>query len=56
MTKPPEVYIVPSEEMNAFAAGTKPGKQVAAATTALLRRLTPEEIEAVMAHVRALCS
>lgn len=33
LAQPPDVYIIPSEDMNAFAAGTKPGAQVTAATT-----------------------
>lgn len=33
LPQPPAVYIIPTEEMNAFAAGTRPGSQVTAATT-----------------------
>ena len=44
----PKVYIVPSEEPNAFAAGTK--ASVVAVTTGLLDLLTPQELRAVLAH------
>merc|ERR1719160_1894025 len=44
----PRVYIIPSEESNAFAAGTK--ASVVAVTTGLLDLLTPRELRAVLAH------
>merc|ERR1719313_3055646 len=44
----PKVYIIPSEEPNAFAAGTK--ASVVAVTTGLLDLLTPQELRAVLAH------
>merc|ERR1719326_1522165 len=44
----PRVYIIPSEEPNAFAAGTK--ASVVAVTTGLLELLTPQELRAVLAH------
>ena len=44
----PRVYIVPSAEPNAFAAGTK--ASVVAVTTGLLDLLTPQELRAVLAH------
>merc|ERR1719331_3163747 len=44
----PKVYIIPSEEPNAFAAGTK--ASVVAVTTGLLDLLTPRELRAVLAH------
>jgi len=44
----PRVYIIPSEEPNAFAAGTK--ASVVAVTTGLLDLLTPRELRAVLAH------
>jgi heat shock protein HtpX len=44
----PKVYIIPSEEPNAFAAGTK--ASVVAVTTGLLDLLTPQELCAVLAH------
>merc|ERR1719235_3053509 len=44
----PRVYIIPSDEPNAFAAGTK--ASVVAVTTGLLDLLTPQELRAVLAH------
>jgi len=44
----PKVYIIPSDEPNAFAAGTK--ASVVAVTTGLLDLLTPRELRAVLAH------
>merc|ERR1712025_439181 len=44
----PKVYIIPSEEPNAFAAGTK--ASVVAVTTGLLDLLAPQELRAVLAH------
>jgi len=44
----PKVYIIPSEEPNAFAAGTK--ASMVAVTTGLLDLLTPRELRAVLAH------
>merc|ERR1719160_1511904 len=44
----PKVYIIPSEEPNAFAAGTK--ASVVAGATGLLDLLTPRELRAVLAH------
>merc|ERR1712230_351412 len=44
----PKVYIIPSEEPNAFAAGTK--ASVVAVTTGLLDLLAPRELRAVLAH------
>merc|ERR1739848_405912 len=44
----PKVYIISSEEPNAFAAGTK--ASVVAVTTGLLDLLTPRELRAVLAH------
>ena len=43
-----QVYIIPSDEPNAFAAGTK--ASVVAVTTGLLDLLTPRELRAVLAH------
>merc|ERR1711977_717618 len=44
----PKVYIIPSDEPNAFAAGTK--ASVVAVTTGLLDLLSPRELRAVLAH------
>lgn len=46
----PKVYIVDDPSPNAFATGRNPQNAAVAATTGLLERLTPEEVEAVMAH------
>ncbi len=46
----PKVYVVDSDQPNAFATGRNPENAAVVATTGLLRRLTPEEIAGVMAH------
>lgn len=46
----PRVYIIPSESPNAFATGRNPEHAAVAATEGILRILTPEELEGVMAH------
>ncbi len=46
----PKVYVVESDQPNAFATGRNPENAAVAATTGLLRRLTAEEIAGVMAH------
>ena len=46
----PKVYIIEDASPNAFATGRNPENAAVAATTGLLDRLTPEEVEAVMAH------
>jgi heat shock protein HtpX len=46
----PKVFIVESDQPNAFATGRNPENAAVAATTGLLRRLSPDEIEGVMAH------
>jgi heat shock protein HtpX len=46
----PKVYIIPSESPNAFATGRNPGHAAVAATEGILRILSPEELEGVMAH------
>src|SRR2546426_10984171 len=46
----PKVYIIPSEAANAFATGRNPKHSAVAATEGILRLLTREELEGVMAH------
>jgi heat shock protein HtpX len=46
----PKVYIVESPNPNAFATGRNPENAAVAATTGLIDMLSPEEVEAVMAH------
>lgn len=46
----PKVFIINSDQPNAFATGRDPEHASVAATTGLLDRLSPEEIEGVMAH------
>jgi len=46
----PRVYVIPSESPNAFATGRNPEHAAVAATEGILRILSPEELEGVMAH------
>ena len=46
----PKVYIIPDQSPNAFATGRNPQHAAVAATEGILRILTPEELEGVMAH------
>ncbi len=46
----PKVYLIDNEQPNAFATGRNPQNAAVAATTGLLRRLSHEEVAAVMAH------
>lgn len=46
----PAVYLIDTDQPNAFATGRNPQNAAVAATTGLLRRLTREEIAGVMAH------
>lgn len=46
----PKVYIIPDDSPNAFATGRNPQNAAVAATEGVLRILTPEELEGVMAH------
>lgn len=46
----PKVYLIESDQPNAFATGRDPEHAAVAATTGLLRMLTQEEIAGVMAH------
>lgn len=46
----PKVYIIESNQPNAFATGRNPQNAAVAATTGLLRILSHDEVEGVMAH------
>lgn len=46
----PRVYIIPDDSPNAFATGRNPNHAAVAATEGILRILSPEELEGVMAH------
>lgn len=46
----PKVYIIPSEAPNAFATGRNPQNAAVAATEGIMRILSAEELEGVMAH------
>ncbi len=46
----PKVYILPGETPNAFATGRNPENAAVAATEGILRLLTDDELEGVMAH------
>lgn len=46
----PKVYVIPSDSPNAFATGRNPDHAAVAATDGILRILTPQELEGVMAH------
>jgi heat shock protein HtpX len=46
----PRVYVIDNDQPNAFATGRNPRNAAVAATTGLLRMLSPEEVAGVMAH------
>ena len=46
----PAIYIIDNPQPNAFATGRNPENAAVAATTGLIRMLTPEELAGVMAH------
>jgi len=49
----PKVYILPEESPNAFATGRDPAHAAVAATEGILRLLSPDEMEGVLAHEMA---
>src|SRR5712691_7382803 len=46
----PRVYVIPSDAPNAFATGRGPNHAAVAATEGIMRLLTRDELEGVMAH------
>jgi heat shock protein HtpX len=46
----PKVYVIDQDQPNAFATGRNPQNAAVAATTGLLKLLTPDEVAGVMAH------
>ena len=46
----PKVYVIENDQPNAFATGRDPHHAAVAATTGILRMLTSDELEGVMAH------
>ncbi|MBU0724866.1 MAG: zinc metalloprotease HtpX [Alphaproteobacteria bacterium] len=46
----PKVYVIQSEQPNAFATGRNPANAAVAVTTGLVQRLTHEEVAGVLAH------
>ena len=46
----PRLYVIPGPALNAFATGRSPGHAAVAATEGLLRSMTREELEGVLAH------
>src|SRR5208282_5262801 len=46
----PKVYIIHTDQPNAFATGRNPNNAAVAASEGLLQRLSPEEISGVLAH------
>jgi heat shock protein HtpX len=48
--KMPDIYIIPDDRPNAFAAGRKPETRVVAVTSGLLRLLSRDELQGVIAH------
>jgi heat shock protein HtpX len=46
----PRLYLIPSEQPNAFATGRNPARAVVAVTQGLLERMPPDHVRAVVAH------
>lgn len=46
----PKVYIIPTDVPNAFATGRNPEHSAIAVTNGIMRALSPEELEGVLAH------
>ena len=50
----PSLYLIPSEQPNAFAAGRNPGRSVVAVTRGLLERVPPERVRRLRGYDEAL--
>jgi heat shock protein HtpX len=48
--KMPEIYVIPDDRPNAFAAGRTPETRVVAVTSGLLRLMSRDELQGVIAH------
>src|ERR1051326_8047216 len=48
--KMPDIYLIPDDRPNAFAAGRKPETRVVCVTSGLLRLLNRDELQGVIAH------
>jgi heat shock protein HtpX len=48
--KMPDIYVIPDDRPNAFAAGRKPETRVVCVTSGLLRLLNRDELQGVIAH------
>jgi len=48
--KMPDIYVIPDERPNAFAAGRKPETRVVCVTSGLLRLMSRDELQGVIAH------
>jgi heat shock protein HtpX len=48
--KMPDIYVIPDDRPNAFAAGRKPETRVVCVTSGLLRLLSRDELQGVVAH------
>lgn len=46
----PKVYVIPSDQPNAFATGRAPAHAAVAVTNGIVRMLSPQELEGVLAH------
>jgi len=46
----PKLYVIPDPALNAFATGRSPSHAAVAATEGILRAMSPEELEGVLAH------
>jgi heat shock protein HtpX len=49
----PKVYVIPSDSPNAFATGRNPAHAAVAVTEGIVRILSPDELEGVLAHEMA---